>query len=228
MPEARKKRESFSQLREQLGANPSPTRGRRWPHVVGSDEGSGEVPTQSQHPSSDLAKARLPSPVNGRRKNLPIFQAIPAYILIIQPTKQPHASACGSAAPALTLGPERTWRNGRRSRLQLECPRGNPRRRTAQIRGTLKASGPSQSRAKPGSREGVETRRGAPKAARPRRRDSPDHERPFFKRGGGESRSGKKICFSQGSAGSSPAVRTRGRPSFSHPWEKVAPRSGVG
>ncbi len=95
---------------------------------------------------------------------------------------QPHA--CGSPAPALTLGPKRTWRNGRRSRLQLECPRGNPRRRTAQIRGTLQAERPkpipSQARLQ-AARDGVETRRGAPKAKRPRRRDSPDHERPFFK-----------------------------------------------
>ena len=122
-----------------------------------------------QSPCQSNEKIKPPSPTSGKSRESPIFQAVVAYTLIIQPTKQPHASACGSPAPALTLGPKRTWRNGRRSRLQLECPRGNPRRRTAQIRGTLKASGPSQSRAKPGSREGVETRRGAPKAARPRR-----------------------------------------------------------
>ena len=78
----------------------------------------------------------------------------------------------------------------------------NPRRRTAQIRGTLrrraKASGPSQSRAKPGSREGVETRRGAPKAARPRRRDSPDHERPFFKRAAAKAEAARKSASRKG------------------------------
>ena len=175
--------------------------------------------------------------MDGKRRAPLIFPADLAYILIVPPMKQPPPQACGSPAPALTLGPKRTWRNGRRSRLQLECPRGNPRRRTAQIRGTLKANSPkgdapmpipSQARAA-SAREGVETRRGAPKAATPskattpRRRDSPDHERPFIgcpqgrpslegrtMRGGGESRSGKKICFSQGSAGSSPAVRTSG------------------
>ena len=54
--------------------------------------------------------------------------------------------------------------------------------------------------------EGVETRRAAPTAIELRRRDSPDHERLFA--GGGESRSGMKICSSKGGAGSSPAVRT--------------------
>ncbi len=63
----------------------------------------------------------------------------------------------------------------------------------------------SQSRAKPPPGEGVETRRAAPTAERLWRRDSPDHERQC---GGGESRGGTKICFSKGSAGSSPAVRT--------------------
>ena len=58
----------------------------------------------------------------------------------------------------------RAWRNGIRSGLKekLSARLGNRRCRTAQIRGTLKW----QSRAKPGadtSREGVETRRAAPK-----------------------------------------------------------------
>src|SRR5271170_6445053 len=93
---------------------------------------------------------------------------------------------------------------GRRSRLQSECPRGNPWSRTAQSRGKLRGH-LSQSRAKPSSREGVETRRAAPTAIELGRRDSPDHERQS---GGGESRSGTKICSSKGGAGSSPAVRT--------------------
>ena len=88
------------------------------------------------------------------------------------------------AAPAETVQVDtsgvRAWRNGRRSRLQLECPRGNPRCRTAQSRGTLPGAMPrSQSRAKPPQpAEGVETGRAAPKASvKRRRRDSPDHER---------------------------------------------------
>lgn len=112
---------------------------------------------------------------------------------------QPHA--CGSPAPALTLGPKRTWRNGRRSRLQLECPRGNPRRRTAQIRGTLQAERPkpipSQARLQ-AARDGVETRRGAPKAKRPRRRDSPDHERPFFQRAAAKAEAARKSASRKG------------------------------
>jgi hypothetical protein len=93
---------------------------------------------------------------------------------------------------------------GRRSRLQLECPRGNPWSRTAQSRGKLRARPkPIPSQAPPG--EGVETRRAAPTVERLWRRDSPDHER---RSGGGESRGGTKICFSKGNAGSSPAVRT--------------------
>jgi hypothetical protein len=101
---------------------------------------------------------------------------------------------------------------GRRSRLQLECPAGNGRSRTAQSRGKLTGLASSQSRAKPlPSRrvEGVETGRAAPKAERQGRRDSPDHERPC---GGGESRSGAKICYPSGCAGSSPAVRTKSEP----------------
>ena len=185
----------------QRGANPSPTCGRRQPREARSDEGSRGVPTKSRRPvrpllrkghllrrkpgvpglriiNAEVGNSRLRS---GRRRDPPIFQAALAHILIIRPMKQSRPHACGSPAPALTLGPKRTWRNGRRSRLQLECPRGNPRRRTAQIRGTLKAERPkpipSQARI-PGR---CKTRRGAPKAAGPRRRDSPDHERPFFK-----------------------------------------------
>src|SRR5215472_10754362 len=45
----------------------------------------------------------------------------------------------------------------------MECPRGNSRSRTAQIRGKLKDE-LSQSRAKPLAGEGVETRRAAPTA----------------------------------------------------------------
>src|SRR5215472_17990052 len=45
----------------------------------------------------------------------------------------------------------------------MECPRGNSRSRTAQIRGKLKDE-LSQSRAKPFEGEGVETRRAAPTA----------------------------------------------------------------
>src|SRR5439155_21952285 len=86
----------------------------------------------------------------------------------------------------------------------MECPRGNPRSRTAQSRGKLRARPkPIPSQAPPG--EGVETRRAAPTVGRLWRRDSPDHER---QRGGGESRGGTKICFSKGNAGSNPAVRT--------------------
>src|SRR3984893_9977589 len=93
---------------------------------------------------------------------------------------------------------------GRRSRLQLECPRGNPWSRTAQSRGKLRVlTKPIPSQAPLG--EGVETRRAAPTVGRLWRRDSPDHERQC---GGGESRGGTKICFSKGNAGSSPAVRT--------------------
>jgi len=87
--------------------------------------------------------------------------------------------APAETGPAETFG-RRAWRNGRRSRLQLECPRGNPRCRTAQSRGTLPGAMPrSRSRAKPPQRaEGVETGRAAPKASGKRwRRDSPDHER---------------------------------------------------
>ena len=84
---------------------------------------------------------------------------------------------------------------GRRSRLQLECPWGNPRCRTAQSRGTLTGHKPQANpEPSPQPGEGVETGRVAPKAERLRRRDSPDHERR--RAGGGESRSGKKICFS--------------------------------
>ncbi|AZC10955.1 hypothetical protein DKE47_021415 (plasmid) [Acinetobacter nosocomialis] len=59
----------------------------------------------------------------------------------------------------------------------MECPRGNPRSRTAQSRGTLTGNTLSQSRAKPLRGEGVETGRAAPKAFGQWRRDSPDHER---------------------------------------------------
>jgi len=65
---------------------------------------------------------------------------------------------------------------GRRSRLQLECLRGNPWSRTAQSRGKLRDRPkpiPSQALL----REGVETRRAAPTAIELGRRDSPDHER---------------------------------------------------
>jgi hypothetical protein len=54
---------------------------------------------------------------------------------------------------------------GRRKGLkQLECPRGNPRCRTAQIRGNRSQAIPSQARQPNGCCEGVETRRAAPDA----------------------------------------------------------------
>jgi len=60
----------------------------------------------------------------------------------------------------------RAWRNRQTQRTQtkLECSPGNWRCRTAQIRGNVKW----QSRAKPGAtlREGVATRRAAPKPER--------------------------------------------------------------
>lgn len=59
----------------------------------------------------------------------------------------------------------------------------------------------------PLQREGVETGRAAPKAFGPWRRDSPGHER---RKGGGESRSGMKICFS---------VRVRVRVPSSAPFQ---------
>ena len=95
---------------------------------------------------------------------------------------------------------------GRRSRLQLECPRGNARSRTAQSRGTPSWPIPSQAR----SREGVETGRAAPTAAIAATVKGQSRPRTIWpdRPSGGASRSGKKICFPEGSAGSIPAIRT--------------------
>jgi hypothetical protein len=87
---------------------------------------------------------------------------------------------------------------GRRSRLQLECHR--------EARGAepLNVGERSKLDHKPIPSQaplGVETRRTAPALERPMAEGSPDHERHL---GGGESRSGTKICFSKGNASSSP------------------------
>src|ERR1043166_9206137 len=76
-------------------------------------------------------------------------------------------------APAVTLATPRrvgiagratrAWRNGRPNGLEaFECAAGNRGRRTAQTRGNLSTAIPSQAR----QREGVETRRAAPKPQR--------------------------------------------------------------
>ena len=85
---------------------------------------------------------------------------------------------------------------GRRSRLQLECPRGNPRRRTAQSRGTLTGTcAPSQSRAKPSCEGRCRDWTGG---ASGRKALAKGQSRPRTPVGGGESRSGMKICLSLG------------------------------
>ena len=79
---------------------------------------------------------------------------------------------------------------------QFEPPRGNARSETRQIRRTPPAPCPANAEPSLPAQEGVESRRRAPKAARPGRRRAPAHERRLFparKAAGGESRSGKKI-----------------------------------
>src|SRR5207253_10257091 len=72
----------------------------------------------------------------------------------------------------------RAWRNGRRNGLErFECAAGNRGRRTAQTRGNLSTAIPSQAR----QREGVETRRAAPK---PRWSMIPKKPAPGLIRGG--------------------------------------------
>jgi hypothetical protein len=87
----------------------------------------------------------------------------------------------------------------------MECPRGNSRSRTAQIRGKLRVP-PRPIPSQASLEEGVETRRAAPTAVGPRRRDSPDHERPAGWRR--KPKWDENLLLSFESAGSSPAVRT--------------------
>src|SRR5262249_37714860 len=74
-----------------------------------------------------------------------------------------HPRPYGLATPGgvgIGFRATRAWRNGRRNGLErFECAAGNRGRRTAQTRGNLSTAIPSQAR----KREGVETRRAAPK-----------------------------------------------------------------
>src|ERR1043166_8763408 len=77
-----------------------------------------------------------------------------------------QAPAVALATPrrvGIAVRATRAWRNGRRNGLEaFECAAGNRGRRTAQTRGNLSTAIPSQAR----QREGVETRRAAPKPQR--------------------------------------------------------------
>ena len=65
---------------------------------------------------------------------------------------------------------------------QFEPPRGNARSETRQIRRTPPAPCPANAEPSLPVQEGVESRRRAPKAARPGRRRAPAHERRLFLR----------------------------------------------
>lgn len=118
-----------------------------------------------------------------------------------------EANLAGGAAGTITRSQCGRGGIGRRDGLDanLSALPGNRRCRTAQIRGNLSNGNPEPSPA--GGREGVETRRAAPKAFS--QGEGIVQTTNPASSGAAKAAAGKKIRLPQGSGGSSPPARTK-------------------